>query len=190
MGLLDLTINQINTKGWLAISNLYFDNSLVLNTYNSHGWIGYSPSQKVFVGFSCLDSTDTSIVEDRFDRMDKGIVGMQHTIVFVDETCLQHVDFAQYMHYDFWDETKELPYPTLPTEAELQGMEMDENGLFPGCDEYTTMSGKTISTKCFFPGNTEIPYSGANIYFWKLFYESHNRFKTMINNQFGISDLV
>lgn len=196
MAMIDLLTNRINTDGWLSIATLCFDNSYVINVFNSRGYIGYSPSAECFFSFNCLDSTDTEVIEHKVVTLDPGHIEQQQVLTVVGAEHLQHFSLAMYAQYRFfWDEQDTVPYPTIPKEAEIMAMIPDaDTGLYPDTDTITHYGGVEHSTidlyKDFFDYGKGDPYSGAVIDFWKMFYTNHTKFKTFMANAYSVSDII
>ena len=69
MALLDYLVERVNTKGWLSLATIYFDNGFNIDVFASSGYIAYSASKGCFFTIEALDSTDSSIIENRFVKM-------------------------------------------------------------------------------------------------------------------------
>lgn len=194
MSMLDFFEQQLDKSGWLAFSHLTFDNSYVINIFNSRGYLAYSKSNELFINYNILDSTDTENIEHKLVYMEPHKVGMQQVLTFTGSEHLQHFNLAQYSHYRFYKDTdEETCYPKIPTEAELEGMTADpETGLFPNTDLLEINSGEERSAiglyNHIFDYTKGEPWSGIRIEFWKLFYANHNRFLEMLNTAYGITD--
>lgn len=188
MAMLDVLTGRIKEKGWLAISNLYFDNSYIINIFATRGYVAYSPSNEVFLAYSCLDSTDSSVVEGKFITMDKNHCGMQQNITVAGQEHLQHFDFATYSHYNWYNDDQEsTPWPNIPAEAEIRAFTKNpETGLYDGTDTATMINYRERS--CVAMYGKEHPYSGANVEAWQAFYKNHDKFVKMLNECYGISD--
>lgn len=195
MSMLDLLSKQLDEKGWLAMSSLYFDNGYVINVFNSRGYVARSNAMECFFAFSTMDSTDTDQVENTYVVMRRDHMGMQQTITVVGYDHLQHFDMAQYSHYAFYDNSQEkVPYPKIPTPAELEAMTPNpDTGLYDSADTVQTLSGKEISAismynDFFDPYTKDWQYSGAIVGKWKNFYKNHKKFCTFLNDAYGITD--
>lgn len=192
MGLLDFIKQQITEKGWLSLSNLYFDNSLTMNVFNTRGYIAYSQVNGLFFTMNCLDSTDSAQVEHRYVLMDNYTYnGMQQNLTVAGEEHLQHFDMAQYSHYRYYnDGQKSMPYPKIPTPAEILAMVPDETtGLYPNTDTVTKMDHMQESAIGMYPKDFEY-YSGAWIRNWQAFYNNHEKFKKYLSEYVGVTDAI
>lgn len=192
MGLLDFVRQQVETKGWLSISNLYFDNALTMNVFNTRGYIAYSPSVNLFFCMNCLDSTDTAQVENTYVLMgDQFHLGMQQNLTVAGDEHLQHFDMAQYSHYCYYtDDQESMPYPTIPTPTKIMNMTADPTtGLYPNTDTVTQMDGSYESTIGLYPKDFE-QYSGAWIRNWQRFYKNHEKFKKYLSEYVGVTDAI
>lgn len=194
MPMIDLLLNRIKEKGWLAISSLYFDNSFVCNVFNSRGYVAYSPSHESFFTLSCLDSTDTANVENKYVVMTREIIGMQQTITCISQDMLQHFDYAMYSQYSFYaDEQEKFPWPEIPTREKIESMiKNEETGLYDDADLVHRMSGREDSAIGLYK-KEEVPtgkYSGAVIDNWKTFYKNQDKFVQMLSECFGITDAI
>lgn len=201
-------------KGWLAISSLYFDNSSICNIYNTGGYVTLCEATNSVYWMSVLDSTDTSICENIYVSMDPFRIGQQVTLIQQDLDCLQNVAYAMYAHRRFFsvDDDKEIPYPTIPTEAELEALELVESEAFGPHDRvYGDSDGLVVEWhdrtkhqehkdsslymsaiplyKDFDPTLAELD-SAAIVDSWKTFYANHKKFITMIEAYFGASGCV
>lgn len=212
MSLLDVFEKQLNEKGWLAFTSLYFDNALIYNIFNSRGYIAYSKSNEVFVTYDCLDSTDSAKVESYYIAMDNNFTGMQQSLVFAGVESFQRFNMAQYSHYRFYNDGQDrTPYPKIPTQAEIEALVANaETGLYDGYDEVhirpTSQFGVDIPNETTFTDERKYStisiykdfadligpekYSGAVIDTWKMFYKNHAKFCTMLNEAYGITDAI
>lgn len=187
---LDYFAEQLAAKDWLGISQLYFDNSFIINVYLTRGYVAYSPGKQLFFSVSALDSTDTKIVEDTYVTMQREYIGMQQNLTVAGADHLQHIDLALYSHYNFYnDDDPKCPYPTIPSRAKIMAMTADpKTGLYSGCDEATFIDGRTESTLALYDKTS--PYSGANPKTWQRFYKNQEKFKTFLKDGFGVSDAI
>lgn len=190
MPLTNFLVEQVNRLGWLGISTLYFDNSYCINVFSSRGYVAYSPSKSLFFSFNCLDTTDTELIENTYDMMEKNYIGQQENLTVVEAEHLQHFDIAGYRHYNFYhDEDVKLPWVKIPTEAELNVLVKDEaTGLYLGTDTVTKMNGKEVSTIGMY--GKDRPYSGAIIDNWKRFYVNHAKMVQFVSEEFDITDAI
>lgn len=195
MALIDFLKSQINEKGWLAISSLYFDNGYVLNVFNTRGYVAYSDAMECFFSYNALDSTDSESVENKYSILRYEHFGMTQVITAVGYDHLQHIDLAQYSHYNFYnDAQEETPYPKIPTKDEITALTPDpETGLYPGTDTITKMSGEPTSAipmynDFFDPYVKNEPYSGARVDHWQTFYKNQEKFVTLLAAAYGVSD--
>ena len=197
----------ISEKGWLAISSLYFDNSSICDVMASGGHVAFCEATNSVYWFTILDSTDTSLVEHNYSIMSHRKIGQQIVLVQQDLDCLQHVQYAMYAHKRFFQnvEGESLPYPTLPAEAELAALELDEEtGLYSGTDgvvEMMTPFSHTTQKKypkeksayllydAFYPTCDHLE-SSAPVEHWKKFYEEHAKFIKMVEAYLGVSGCI
>lgn len=125
----------IKEKGWLAVSNVYFDNASVCNIGNSLGYVAISEADNTMFWLSCMDTVDSDLTEQNYVHVDPHNIGHQQTLMAQDLDCLQHLEYALFMHSNFyWDEQEKFPLPSIPTRATIEGLTADENGLYPGTD--------------------------------------------------------
>lgn len=193
MSMLSILEQQVKEKGWLALSTLYFDNSYSINVFNTNGYIAYSKEQACFFSYSCLDSTDTSIVENKLIAFEHQFVGQQQNITVVDETMLQHFDIAQYSHYrTYQDDQTEVPAPNIPTKAQIEGFTKNpDTGLYDGLDIVTRLDETKVSTYPIYSKDIKnIPYSGAIIDYWKKFYVNQDKFCAFLKTHYGVNDPI
>ena len=193
MALVDFITKQIQEKGWLALSNLYFDNSLTMNVFNTRGFIAYSPSQEMFFCLNCLDSTDSAQVEYTYALMDsKNYIGMQQNLTAAGQEHLQHFDMALYSHFRFYDDLasdEKFPTPTIPTKDAIMAMTADDSGLYPDTDTVTQMDYTKESAIGMYPRDFKY-YSGAWVRNWQCFYKNQEKFKTFLSEFLGITDAI
>ena len=186
---LDFFDEQLAARDWLGFSQLYFDNSFIISTYLTNGYVAYSPGKKLFFSISTLDTTDTKIVEDRFVTLEREYIGMQQNLTVVDANMLQHVDVALYAHPRFFKDDSDVPFPTIPSRSKIMGMSADsKTGLYPGCDEAGFIDGRVESAIPFY--DKKFPYSGAAVKEWQRFYKNQEKFKAMLKASLGISDAI
>ncbi len=188
---LSFFLEQLNSKGWLGISNLYFDNAYMINVYLTNGYVAYSPSKEMFFATSTLDSTDTSIIEKRYVIMDRRTIGMQHNLTAIGADMLQHIDIALYAHYGFYkDEDTKAPYPTIPKKAAVTALTKDpKTGLYSGTDTAELINGEKLSVLDLYPGRNDV-VSCANVETWQVFYANQTKFVTMLKDGFGVADAI
>ena len=101
MALHDYVRKVIEEKGWLALSSLCFDNAYIINVFNTSGYVAFSPSEKMYISYNALDTTDTEAIESQYCIIPMNETSCQMAITFADEECLQHFDMASYGHYSF-----------------------------------------------------------------------------------------
>ena len=208
----DFCLERLQKDDWLGLSNLYFDNAYVINVFSTRGYVAYSPSKMCFFTMGTLDSTDSELVEGTYAVLEHGILGLQQNITAVSYEHLQHFDMAQYCHYQFYtDEQEVMPWARIPSRATIMGLTHDPNtGLYTGenLDEVQLASNypgerqtstRWISSIGFFPEEegeqqqknpNKWYYSGARIAGWQRFYKNQEKFKTMLNSAFGVSDAI
>lgn len=199
MAMFDFLKERITASGWLSLSSLYFDNGLTINIFNTRGYVAMSDTAECFFCYNTLDSTDTDQVENKYVMMRRGYHGMQQNITVVGYEHMQHFDLAQYSHYGFyWDEQEQTPFPKIPTKAELDAITLDpvtELADPTTTDTVETLSGRQVSVismynDFFDPYTKDWQYSAARIKEWKQFYANQEKFKTLLNDAYGISDAV
>lgn len=187
---MDFFLEQLNSKDWLGISNLYFDNSYMINVYLTRGYVAYSPSKRIFFATACLDSTDTKIVEDTYVTLEREYIGMQQNLTCIGDDMLQHFDLALYSHYRFYNDAQdEMPAPTIPSRSTIKSLTADEEtGLYPGCDETSFLDGRIESAIGMY--DKKYPYSGAVVKTWKRFYKNQEKFRAFLSTTCGVSDAI
>lgn len=192
MALLDYLVERVNTKGWLSLATIYFDNGFNIDVFASSGYIAYSKSKGCFFTVEALDSTDSSIIENRFVKMDGKYTGMQQNITVAGEEHLQHFDMALYAHQRYLSEAKEkLPVPDIPDQATVEGYQADpDTGLIAGLDEYCTMGNTIYSTYPIYKQEDTRYYSGAMIANWQNFYKRQQMFKDLLSSAFNVTDTI
>lgn len=188
---LSFFLEQLNKKGWLGISNLYFDNAYMINVYLTNGYVAYSPSKEVFFAVGTLDSTDTSIIEKRYVTMDRRTIGMQQNLTATGADMLQHFDVAMYSHYGFYqDADTKTPYPTIPTKDAIMALTKDpKTGLYGGTATAELINGETFSVVDMYPDRKDL-VSCANVETWQTFYTNQTKFVQMLKDGFGVSDAI
>lgn len=129
-------IKTIEDKGWLALSNIYFDNAVALNITNSLGYVAYSANEGLVFWLSNQDTMDTSICENRYVYMNPSMTGHLVTLVAQDIECCQHFEYALYSKFNFyWDDETVFPMPTIPDKKGIMRLEKnEETGLYEGAD--------------------------------------------------------
>lgn len=219
MSMVDLCIKRIQENGWLSLSSLYFDNSYVITIYASRGYVAYDPTDKCFIASNCMDSSDTANIENRFNVIygyKTGHVGMQQTVTFVDDAMLQHFDTAMYCHYCYFrDDQTDMPYPKIPTEDELRAFVKPEKpklvnpkkrddplGVLPTYDKIyegedldrvvmlNNVEVSTVNLYKEFEEKYNLPYSGAVVGEWLMWYDNHKKFVDMLSKAYGISGAI
>ena len=199
--LTDYLVQLIKDRGWLAISSIYFDNSYIINVFNTSGYVAYSPSQKVYMSYNSIDSTDSEAIESRYCLIPMRRSSFQMALTFADEACLQHFDVAAYAHYGFlYEDTKDTAaFAKVPTPADLAALTYDETtGLYSGPKVEIVaerLSGMEQSIIPLYGDDFDYfkkgePFSGARVENWISFYRNHEKFKTLLANQFGIADAI
>lgn len=165
-----LLAKSVSEKGWLSISNVYFDNSIICNVANTLGYVAMSESEGLMFWTSCLDITDSTNLEANMIFMDPHFVCHQQTLSTQDMDCLQHFDYALYSHYGFyWDEQQEMPLPKIPTPSELEAMVKDETtGLYPNTDTLVNMKRRYAKDS-----NDSAELSVINMYTDDQFVDKH-----------------
>lgn len=184
-------IDTIKEKGWLAVSDIYFDNAINLSVYHSRGYVAIAPNDGLVFFYTNMDAANTFTIEDRIVVMDKGYSGQQQVITCQCLDCIQHVNFAMYSHYRFYaDEQDVTPIPKIPTEKDMEKyVKNPETGLYEGADIAEMVSGKRVSVVSMY--DKDFPYnSAAVIDWWKLFEKNRKKFNVVIRDYFGISDLI
>ena len=193
VSMLDHLHTQLTEKGWLSISNIYFDNHYLLHVFNTRGFVAYSKSNECFYELRPLDSTHTSIVEHKLVAFDNKWIGHQQNITIAGDEHMQHFDVATYAHRDFFTDAEgDLPIVKIPTQAEIEALTKNpDTGLYDGLDTVTTLDPiNKFSTKCLYPDNPEVHYVGAVIDYWKEFYANHDKFKTYLSTFLGVTDAL
>lgn len=196
MSMLDRLLTIVNDKGWLAISSIYFDNNLVIQIPNSWGAIAYSPSDDCFYTYNAIDQGYTEIIEAKLIVFDNHHIGQQQALTVAESQHMQHFDVAQYTHYRSYDNNKNIyPYPDLPSPSDLDAYTKDEEtGLYTGgskeLDVATMKNGEKKSVWPFFDKDLDVPYSAADVEFWKSFQEGHKMFLDMLKEGYGITDAI
>ena len=209
--ILDFCLERLQATDWLGLSNLYFDNAYSINVFLTRGYVAYSPSKRCFFSMSCLDSTDTAVIENSYAVLDYGYIGQQQNVTVVGDDHLQHIDVAQYSRYQFYNEEQTvMPWAHIPTRETIMGLVKDPTtGLYAGTDTVGLISSKPdqdpstteriISAIGMYPQeegaqqkkdpNTWM-YSGAIVQKWQSFYKNQEKFKVMLNSAFGVSDAI
>lgn len=188
---LSFFLEQLNSKGWLGISNLYFDNAYMINVYLTNGYVAYSPGKEIFFAISTLDSTDTSIIEKRYVIMDRRTIGMQQNLTAVGADMLQHIDVALYSHYGFYkDSGTKAPYPTIPKKDAVMALTKDpKTGLYSGTDTAEMINNEQLSVLNLYPDRDDV-VSCANVETWQTFYTNQAKFVKMLQDGFGVADAI
>lgn len=193
MSMIDHLNTQLTEKGWLSISNIYFDNHYLLHVFNTRGFVAYSKSNECFYELRPLDSTHTSIVEHKVVAFDNQWIGQQQNITIASQDSMQHFDVATYAHRDFFTDAEgDLPLVKIPTQAEIEAFTKNpDTGLYDGLDTIITLDPTNkFSTKCLYPDNPEVHYVGAVIDFWKEFYHNHDKFKKYLKDFLNVTDAL
>lgn len=192
MALLDYLVERVNTKGWLSLATIYFDNGFNIDVFASSGYIAYSASKGCFFTVEALDSTDSSIIENRFVKMDGKYTGMQQNITVVGEEHLQHFDMALYAHSRFFSNAEDkLPVPDIPDKDTVMGYQVNpDTGLIDGLDEYCTMGNNIYSLHPIYSKEDTRFYSGAHILNWQKFYTRQQMFLDLLSSTFNVTDAI
>lgn len=195
MAFIDIFEERLKASGWLSFSSLCFDNGHIIVLYGTRGYCAYSKEREVFIHISCMDTADTANIEHRFNIINDRSVNMQRTLSFIDSNQFQHFELAMYSHLGtVCDDQDTYPYPNIPTMEELDKLEKDpKTGLYPGTDTSVMLSGREVSTLSMydaFSGDRHIPYSGAVVDEWKMWYNNHKKFVAMLKKAYNITDAV
>ena len=199
----DFFYESLKKLDWLGISTLYFDNAFMIEIPNCEGYIAQCTSNECFFVMKHLDHTLSSIVEGKYAVMDQYSIGPQTNITVASTNHLQHFDLALYTRKNYYsNDQKKMPYPKIPTRAEIMGMTIDpETGFAAGADEVTRMNGVQQAAICMFEGTDETatldkpesyhkPYVGAVVSEWQKFYKNQEKFKTLLNEMYGVTDAI
>lgn len=176
-------VKTVNEKGWLAISSVCFDNSVVVNIMNSGGYVAFSESENLMFWQSNQDTADSNNILNGFVHQDPTSYGMITTFVAEDLDCLQHFDYAAYGRFDFyWMGQDQVPIPKIPTKEFIMSLKKDEaTGLYPGTDILYGFKDR-YNSNIGMDGKRE-PVSVINMYsddqFTGIPEESHNYKTTM-----------
>lgn len=206
----DFFLERLQKDDWLGLSTVYFDNDYTIDVFATRGYVAYSPSKKCFFTLSCLDSTDSAVVEGTYATIENKLLGLQHNISVAGYEHMQHFEIAQYSRYQFYnDEQTVMPWAHIPSRDTIVNLVKDENtGLYPGTDTVGLItnypssrepSERIISAIGFYPqtdGAQQIKdpdrwyYSGAIVDGWKRFYNNQEKFKKMLADAFGVTDAI
>lgn len=192
MTVTEYLIERVNEKGWMSLSSLYFDNALVVNIFNSRGYIAYSPSKDMFYFTGAEDTSNTDCIERKYVALDNKYVGQSQMITVVGGEHLQHFDIHLFSHYRFINDDQEVyPTPVVPTPDEIKALVVDpETGLVDGEDVITQMNGEQISCRSLYPDNKITDYSGLKIVNYQKFIKNHEKFIAALNTMLGVSDAI
>jgi hypothetical protein len=209
--ILDFCLERLQASDWLGLSTLYFDNAYTINVFASRGYVAYSSSKKCFFAMGCLDSTDSTLVDNTYAVLEHHILGQQQNVTVIGDDHLQHIDVAQYSRYQFYNDAQTvMPWAHIPTRATIMGLEKDPvTGLYPNTDtvgmipsnpnQDPNTTERIISAIGFYPQEEGAQqksdpnmwyYSGAIIDNWKRFYVNQEKFRKMLNDAFGVSDAI
>lgn len=197
-------LDVINKKGWLAISYLTFDNSINCNIFRCGGKVTISTKTNTCYWMQTMDTTDSSFIEHVLISTNPCKFGQDAILVESDMDCLQHVAYSMYGHTRFFDAEGDspIPYPAIPSASTIQALKKDETtGLYntDGVIRYDhTVYGNTpvITEQSAIPfyekfdKDLETLDSFALVDGWKSWYDTHDKFVTMVQEYFGITGCV
>lgn len=188
----EFALERINEKGWLSLASLYFDNALVINIFNTRGYVAYSPSKDMYFFLGVEDSTNTDCIERKFVALNNKFVGQAQMISVIGGEHMQHFDINLFSHRRFINDEQEVfPTPEVPTPDDVMGIELDpETGLVEGKDEVTLMNDEKIACINLYPDNKYEEYSGLKIKSYQTFMKNHEKFIAALNTMLGVSDAI
>lgn len=189
----DFFIKVVQSKGWMYIGNMFFDNSYTLFPFTSDGRICCSPSAEMIFAVSKVDSTNSMALEFDYIVHDDKYMGLYQTLACIGIEHLQHFDTNLFSYPRITPSGADKFYtPKVITPAEVAALSPDsETGLYPNTDTVGFEDGRVFSYMNLYPDFKDLDrYIGIKVDKYKEFNKNHDVFCKAINEWFGLTDCI
>lgn len=207
MALSDNVLKIIKEKGWMALTDLYFDNAVQIEIFNSRGYIAINPNNGIVYSTGIIDITNTSKMEDQAIIMPEKKIYHQQTIYVTSLDHLQGYNIANYSHWSYCvDSDTVFPIPKIPTKAKILAYTLDADdstGSIYGDDGMYTPHHKFTGADTSLLRFTDTEESVISLYpdkkyyrasavigWWQMFYKNQEKFIAAIEDEYGESGLI
>ena len=195
----ELLVKQVQDHGWLSVSSATFDNVSVVNIAQQSGDVGIDVDNGIVVWTSSEDTANTQVIVNKVAIQDYTKIGFAQTVVMQDLDCLQWWQAALLTYsYTFanpattFDDMKNHPIPeiTYPSESDILSATYNEETELWECPNVATALNagmfRDISVIPLYEKDVDTMAS-AIVEEWFRWYTEHERFKTFIKNQYGLT---
>lgn len=167
----------VTSKGWLAVENMYFDNTSLCRIPNTHGRVAIDKVNNMVYVVSSNDSLTTSSLLDRlviFEGKDLSVINM---ITVYSLEYLQRVGLSTFAKYTYYKDNTDLPIPSIPSSGNIDSLILHDLKYTNGFNEHADIPLIKIY-------QSQDAYLNANEV--TRFYRNQQKFKEFLVSYLGL----